>query len=403
MHSLLPAFKAAGLTPRLHIDQVRLGFYSLWPVPARTAHTAIRKAIGTDAVYGYLFRPDDEDERRKATCRSFAVALHDLTRDRKRNVPGIGMDQLHTLCASLSPEVTAPVIEYSELALDLYEQTPLANMERAEIALTMVLHCARAVGMSKIRGSLKKGEKPLTFEHNDRAAVLQHLMAGYSIFIKDKHGRKLKTYIKTHDTKREFNPITSKMETVILSLLPPHLRRVRIEWTFTGEATPIKRLDDLQDLKPLAEWFYMNKLGTTSEAIKPARPGQRRKKPAGASADTQFNRRIREAARGFQLPKTVTKKGAVKPNFSKCSTEGKRAIPAPQTLITSEASYLPASARDGLPEEVRKMIEELSISFASLSAPEAPQPTLASVITSPARPASLLTFDKRQDGHNIRH
>lgn len=399
MQSLLPTIKTAGLTPRLHIDQVRLGFYSLWQVPARTAHTAIRKAIGDLAVYGFICRPEDEEERKKATYRSFSVALHDLTQDRKRNVPGISIPQLYTLCARLSPEPLSPVIEYSEIALDLYEQTPLASMERAEIALIMLLHCAKAVGMSKIRGARKKGEKPLTFENNDRAAVLKHLMAGYSIFIKDKYGRKLKVYIKTHDTRREFNPLTGKMEKVILGQLPTHLHRVRLEWSFTGDANPIKCIDDLQDLKPLAEWFYMNKLGTASEAIKPSRPGKRRKKPAGASSDTQFNRRIRDAARCFQLPKPRTEKGAVKNDLNVRSTEGKRATAAPQTLITSEASYDLSSVREqeryGLPKGVLEMIEGLTFGSASLSTPEQPSPAVAPGHHFSSSHSSPLTFAHR--------
>ena len=354
--SLLPTFKAAGITPRLLIDQFLMRFESPKPVPATTAHSVIRKALGHKAVYGYLCHPESEEEKQKASYRSFSVALHDLIPDRKHGIPGISMGQLRALCADLSPQ--APVITYNEITLDCYESTPLTNAERADIALAFILRCATAVNMPKIKGARKKGERPITFKSSEVEAMKRHLMLGYSLFIRDSQGRELKAYIKTHDTIRAFNPDTGKNET-FFKRLPARLHRLRIEWTFKGNACQVKTLEDLEDLKPLASLFYANLLGVrsakfTEVTLKPARSGHRRKKPQDACADTSFNRWVRAAARCFQLKKSKTEKGAVKTNLKTGSTEGKTGSQPAPTLITSEAAPppLPASFGRSHPEGI---------------------------------------------------
>lgn len=363
--SLLPTFKAAGITPRLLIDQFLMRFESPKPVPARTAHTVIRKALGDHAVYGYLCHPKSEEEKQKASYRSFSVALHDLIPDRKHGIPGLSMAQLRALCADLSPQ--APVITYNEITLDCYESTPLSNAERAEIALAFILRCANAVDMPKIKGARGKGERPITFKSSEVEAMKRHLMLGYSLFTRDSQGRELKAYIKTHDTARAFNPDTGKHETVIKGALPARLHRLRIEWTFEGDACQVKTLDDLDNLKPLASLFYANLLGVrsaklTAVTLKPARSGHRRKKPKDACADSCFNRWIRGYARCFQLKKTKTEKGAVKINLKTRSTEGKTGFQPAATLITSEAaqSPLPGSFRRSHPAGIQVGPEAVS-------------------------------------------
>ena len=354
--SLLPTFKAAGIKPRLLIDQFLMRFESPKPVPARTAHTVLRKTLGDQALYCYLCHPESEEERQKASYRSFSVALHDLIPDRKHGMPGISMAQLRALCADLSPQ--APVITYNEITLDCYESTPLSDAERAEIALAFILRCANAVGMPKIKGARNKDERPITFKSSDVEGMKRHLMLGYSLFTKDSQGRELKGYIKTHDTVRAFNPDTGKNETSF-KLLPVGLHRLRIEWTFEGDACPLKTLKDLDNLKPLASLFYANLLGVcsaklTAVTLKPARSGHRRKKPKDACADTCFNRWIRGSARCFQLQKSNTEKGAVKINLKTRSTEGKTGFQPAATLITSEAALppLPGSFRRSHPEGI---------------------------------------------------
>lgn len=317
--SLLAQFVAAGIQPRFNIDQIVLRFESSKPVPACSAHTVVRKAIGEAAVYGYLCHPgtqDDDVDIKKAAYRVFSVALHELVPDRKHGIPGISMHQLKTIAAQLAPS-QAPVITYTEIALDLWESTPLLNRERAEIAVAFILKNAAAVGMSKIKGARNKDEAPVTFKNGDVEAMIQYGMTGYSLFTKDAQGRELKAYIKTHDTFKRLNSETGKFETVIKGALPAYQHRLRIEWTFQGDACLLKSVDDLLTLKPLASLFYVNKLGAfstkvTSAKLKPVRPGHRRKKPKDARADTEFNRWIRGAARCFQLRLGVTEKGAVK-------------------------------------------------------------------------------------------
>lgn len=345
LHSL---FHAEGITPSLLIDQLVLSFSTQNPVPARTAHTVVRKVLGQRATYGYVCSPTTDEERQRAAYKHFAVALHDPVPNKRLGFAGFNMHQLKTLSTTLAPGAVPPTITYSEITLDCFEKTPLSSWARAQLGLAFILRSAAAVGMAKIKGSNKKGEAPRTFKAGDTDAIATHIASGFSVFIKDGKGRKLKVYIKTSDTERRFNNATGKFETVVKAPLPTHLHRLRIEWTFTGDPNPIKTLDDLLDLKPLAKLFYVNRLGlrsakATSMTLKPARPGYRRKKPKDATADTQFNRWIRGAARSFKLAESNTEKGACRSVLETSPTEGTRHFCTSPTLITSEALSSPLS------------------------------------------------------------